>query len=76
VTRHGLPEPSAVAPSLRPIIEFAPSVVSDASKPPLAANPHRQRHSMQRPPRQIASHSASTNAGRDLTTLSRKQKYP
>jgi hypothetical protein len=36
VTRHGLPEVPAVAPSLRPTIEFAPSVVSDASKPPLA----------------------------------------
>ena len=34
VTRHGLTQFPAAAPSLRPTPEFVPSVVSDASKPP------------------------------------------
>jgi hypothetical protein len=39
VTRHGLPQFPAAAPSLRPAIKFAPSVVSDAPKPLLPAIP-------------------------------------
>src|SRR5271170_5619691 len=76
MTRHGLPELPAAPPSLRPTPEFAPSVVNDTSKPPLAADPHRQRHPMQQRFRQIASRPAFPTAGRDLATLSRKQKYP
>jgi len=55
------------------MIELAPSVVSDAPKHPLASDPHRQRHQIQRQLGQIASRST---AGRDFATLSRKQKYP
>ena len=76
VTRHGPPQFPAAAPSLRPTIEFAPSVVSDAPKPPLASDPHRQRHQIQRQFGQIASRPALPTAGRDFATLSRKQKYP
>ena len=36
VTRHGLPQFPPAAPPLRPTLEFAPSVVSDAPKLPLA----------------------------------------
>ena len=39
VTRHRPPQFPAAAPSLRPTPEAAPSVVSDAPKPPLASVP-------------------------------------
>jgi hypothetical protein len=55
------------------MIEFAPSVVSDAPKHPPASDPHRQRHQIQRQLKQIASRSI---AGRNFATLNRKQKYP
>jgi hypothetical protein len=61
---------------LRPTREFASSLVSDASKHPLAGDPHQQRHSMQRQVEQIASRPALSIARRDVATLSRKQKYP
>jgi hypothetical protein len=58
---------------LRPTLESAPSVVSDASKPHLAGDPHRQCHPMQR---QFARIASRPTAGRDFAALSRKQKYP
>ena len=75
-TRHGMPQFPAAAPSLRPTPECAPSVVSNASKPHLAADRHRQRQPMQRQFGQIASRPAFATAGRDCATFSRKQKYP
>src|ERR1700722_17963839 len=65
VTRHGLPQFPTAAPSLRPTIEFAPSVVSDAQKPALAGNPHRHTHPIQRHFGQIASRPMLPTAGRD-----------
>ena len=76
VTRHGLPQFPAAVPSLRSTIEFAPSVVSDAQKPPLVSDAHRQRHPIHRQFSQIASRPALPTADRDFATLSRKQKYP
>ncbi|HEY6456054.1 MAG TPA: hypothetical protein VIY90_12330 [Steroidobacteraceae bacterium] len=76
VTRHGPPQFPAAASSLRPTIEFAPSVVSDAPKPPLASDPHRQRHQIQRQFRQIASRPTLLTARRNCASLNRKQKYP
>ncbi len=73
VTRHGPQQFPAAAPSLRPMIAFAPSVVSDTPKPPPASGPHRQRHQIQRQFGQIAS---PLTADRDFATLSRKLKYP
>ena len=68
VTRHGPPQFTAAAPSLRSMI--APSFVSDAPKHPLASDPHRQRHQIQRQLGQITSRST---VGRDFATLSRNR---
>src|SRR5271170_7621974 len=76
VTRHGLPELPAVAPSLRQTIEFAPSVVSDAPKPPLAGDPRRQGRPIRQRRGRIASRPTPATAGHDLVRLSRKPKYP
>jgi len=76
VTRHGMPQFPAAARPLRPTLEFAPTVVSDASKLPLAGNSHRHTHPILRHFRQIASRPTLPTAGRVCDTLSRKQKYP
>jgi hypothetical protein len=76
VTRHGMPQLPAAAPSLQPTPECVPALVSNVSKPHLAADPHQQRQPMQRQFGQSASRPTPPTAGRDRATLSRKQKYP
>jgi len=76
MTRHGLPQFTPAIPPLRPTPAFAPSLVNSAANLPRAGNPHRQSHRTQRQSKQIGSRSAPPTAGRDATTLSRKQKYP
>jgi hypothetical protein len=73
VTRHGLTQFPPAAPPLRPTPEFVQSLVSDASKLPLANDSHRQRHQIQRHFGQIASCPTLPTVGRDFVTLSRKQ---
>ena len=76
MTRHGLPQFLPAASLLRPTLQFASSLVSNAAKLPLAGNPHRQRHQIHRQFGHIATRPAAPTAGREFATLSRKPKYP
>ena len=76
VTEHGLPRFVPAAPLLRLTLEFASSLVSNATKLALARNLHRQRHQTQLQFEHIALRPAAPTANRDFATLNRKHKYP
>ena len=74
--RRDPPRPHTVPTRSTPVAANAQvvhSLVSDASKLPLANNFHRQRHQIQRHFGQIASCPTLPTVGRDFVTLSRKQ---
>ena len=76
VTRHGPPRSPAAASPLRPMFEFAPSLVTDASALPLTTLLHRKAHPIPQRCGRIAPRLALPTAGRDITRLNRKPKYP
>src|ERR1700753_991304 len=70
VTRHGLTQFPSATPSLRPTIECASSLVSNAAKLSRAGNAHRHSHLIPRQFKPIGSRPAAPSAGRDAATLS------
>ena len=73
VTRHRLLQLPPAGPPLRPTLECAPSIVSNATKLSCAGNPYRHSHRSPRQFRQIASPPAATSAGRDCAKLGRNR---
>src|ERR1700719_580620 len=76
VTRHGLPRSPAAAPPLRPMFDFAPSVVTGASKPPLAGHRHRHADPIHQRCAPIPSPLTLPTTGPNIAGLSRKPKSP